>query len=138
MADEQRWRGGLFKGLHLEGESLERILVWTDVLAFAGGLVTRAVAAHANIGLRLALTHVDLRHDMAMLFFERRIGGRDNRVEQRPFIQHAVSLIQVTEARHPIVWQGPMEAALQRLIAEVPALGYTVFEPGDLEGSADG
>ncbi len=115
------------KDIELWGEPLAMVARWADVIAFADFLC-REARAHwdarfASIApMRLALVKVELQEQVAVFIFERTVGGRDN--PKQTFANgHAVTRDLVDTALHPYVWQHPMRRAVQKLVAEVPALG---------------
>lgn len=106
--------------LHLIASGLELVLLWTDVLAHARML--------CKLSRVVTLTEVELAADIITLRFSRTVGGRNNYTEQRFEEHHVVSRGQVEQALSPCVWQHPLERVVQRLLAEVPALGGVFFD----------
>lgn len=108
--------------LQLLGEDLATIMRWSAVLNHAR-FVCELTKEQA-----VTLAHAELGDGLALLRFERRVGGRDNREEHVACIDVCVFGLEVQHARDPVVWQMPICRAVQKLCAEVPALGFAVRE----------
>lgn len=108
----------------LTGGTLKLVGLWSDVLAYAVAVCVEACSSGPHFApTRIAIVQVELLVDSATLYFERRVGGQNNIPESVFRIGHTVPRDLIDAALTPEVWQFPIRWAVQRLAAEVPALG---------------
>lgn len=115
------------------GKMLELHMKWAEVLAHAHYVLRLAKASarpHPDGSDVIALVRAEMEESAIRLFFQRRI-----KIPNRPesIAEYALAILysSVEYATAPVVWQASILDAVQRLRAEVPALGFVRYEEGD-------